>query len=73
MPGEQYIENIIIRQDNVESDTPMLPDDDCDDVFEFEGTMQLKQINKSVQNASHNRHDYVFKIVSITKLQKQSA
>lgn len=71
--AEQYVESIFIRQDNrPETDTPMLEDDDCDAVFEFEGTIVLKQILKSVTNATRNRHDYVFQIVSIGKLQKES-
>ena len=69
--AEEYIESIIMRQDNrPESTTPMLEDDDCDALFEFEGVVKLKQILKSVQNAVHNRHDYVFEIVSIDKLEK---
>ena len=72
MPTEEYIESILIRSDNVEADIPMFSDDDCDEIFEFEGTVKLVQIAKSVQNKFHNRHDYVFKIVEITKLEKQS-
>ncbi len=36
----QYIESILIRQDNVElpeGDGPSFTDDQCDKVFEFEG------------------------------------
>ena len=70
--AEQYIESIIIRQDNrPETETPLLEDDDCDALFKFNGVIELKQILKSVQNATHNRHDYVFKIVSINKLKKK--
>ena len=74
MPPEEYIESIIIRRDNVHSDNdmPMLDDEDLDEVFEFEGTVQLMQIMKSVQNKTHNRHDYVFKIINITKLEKEN-
>lgn len=69
---ESYIESIIIRMDNVDSGyTPMLNDDDIDELFEFEGVLELKQIVKSVQNKTHNRHDYVFKINSIAKLEKE--
>jgi hypothetical protein len=69
--AEEYIESIIMRQDNrLEATTPLFEDDDCDALFEFEGTVKLTQILKSVQNATHNRHDYVFKIVSIKKLEK---
>jgi len=69
--AEEYIESILIRQDNrPEATVPMLEDDDCDALFEFEGVIRLKQILKSVQNATHNRHDYVFEIVSIDKLEK---
>ncbi len=69
--AEEYVENIIIRQDNKEVDVPTFEDIDVDAIFEFEGTVQLIQILKSVQNATHNRHDYVFKIVDITRLQKE--
>ncbi len=74
MPIEEYIESILIRQDGIHipaGDLPTFNDDQCDRVFEFEGTIELKQIVKSVQNIVHNRHDYVFKIKSITKLQEQ--
>ena len=70
--AEEYVESIIIRQDNrPETETPLLDDDDCDAIFEFEGIIQLKQILKSVTNATHNRQDYVFNIVSLDKLEKQ--
>ena len=70
--AEEYVESIIIRQDNrPETETPLLDDDDCDAIFEFEGIIQLKQILKSVTNATHNRQDYVFNIVSVGKLEKQ--
>ena len=69
---EKYIESIIIRKDNqLEVDAPTFIDDDCDVVFEFEGRIQLKSIQKSIQNAWHNRHDYVFEILSIGKMQKE--
>jgi len=69
---EEYVESIIIRQDNrPETETPLLDDADCDALFEFEGIVQLKQILKSVTNATHNRQDYVFNIVSLDKLEKQ--
>lgn len=73
MPEEQYIESIIIRDDNrpCVSD-PMFKDDDVDAEFEFEGKIKLVQILKSVQNAQHNKHDYVFKIVNIDKIQKET-
>lgn len=70
---EKYKESILIRQDNrPETETPMLEDGDCDALFEFEGVIKLKQILKSVTNATHNRQDYVFGIVSIGKLNKES-
>lgn len=73
MPDEKYIESILIRQDNIDNgDIPMFSDDDCDEIFEFDGTVKLVQIAKSVQNKFHNRHDYIFKIQEITKLEKQS-
>jgi len=71
---EQYIESIIIRQDNVhipEGSEPTFTDEQLDKEFEFEGIVELKQIVKSVKNVFHNRHDYVFKIKSINKIQKQ--
>ena len=69
---EEYVESIIIRQDSrPETETPLLEDADCDALFEFEGIVQLKQILKSVTNATHNRQDYVFNIVSLDKLEKQ--
>ncbi len=72
MADEQYVESIIIRDDNrPHVDTPMFVDDDCDAVYEFEGKIQLKQILKSIQNVTHNRHDYVLKIISIDKMQKE--
>jgi len=69
--SENYVENILIRQDN-RPDVPnaMFEDDDCDAMFDFKGVLQLKQILKEVQNETHNRHTYVFKIVSIDKLKK---
>ena len=73
MPTEQYIETILIRQDRVElpvGEGPTFIDDQCDMEFEFEGTIKLVQIVKSVQNAAHNAHDYVFKIVDIKKLKE---
>ena len=73
MPNhEKFIESIIMRKDNQpEVDTPTFMDDDCDAVFEFEGKIQLKSIQKAIQNATHNRHDYVFEILSIDKMQKE--
>lgn len=74
MPVEKFIESIIIRQDNVhlpEGELPTFNDNQCDKVFEFEGKIILKQIIKSVQNVSHNRHDYVFVIDSIDKIHEQ--
>lgn len=72
MPTENYIESILIRQDNVDNgDTSAFSDEDCDELFEFKGTVKLVQIAKSVQNKFHNRHDYIFKIESIEKLERQ--
>lgn len=69
---EEYIESIIIRHDGKHKFAPPSFDDpDVDSIYEFEGTIKLKQILKSVQNAVHNRHDYVFVIENITKIQKQ--
>lgn len=72
MAAEKYIESIIIRQDSrPEVDAPSLQDDDCDALFEFRGTVKLKQILKSVQNSTHNRYDYVFEIATIDRLRKE--
>ena len=46
-------------------------DEQCDVEFEFKGTIKLTQILKSVQNATHNRHDYVFKIVEIEDIKEK--
>ena len=71
--AEEYRESILIRQDN-EPDvfTPSFVDTDVDAEFIFKGTIKLVQILKSVQNAVHNRHDYVFKIVNIKKIKKET-
>lgn len=73
MPAhEKFIESIIMRKDNQpEVIVPSFADEDCDTVFEFEGRVKLTSINKTVQNASHNRHDYVFQIISVDKMQKE--
>ena len=73
MPNhEKFIESIIIRRDNQpEVDAPTFVDDDCDDIFEFEGKIKLTNIQKIVQNASYNQHSYVFEILSIGKMQKE--
>lgn len=69
--AEEFVESIIIRQDNrPETETPLFADEDCDAEFEFKGTLVLKQILKSIQNATHNKHDYVFQITDIDKLEK---
>lgn len=71
--AEEYVESILIRDDNrIEVGVPTFADNDCDEIFEFEGTIKLVQIAKSVQNKFHNRHDYIFKIQEITKLERQS-
>ena len=68
---ESYRESIIIRLDNQpEVETPSFADEDCDSEFEFDGVLVLKQIIKSIQNATHNRHDYVFNIKEIRELKK---
>lgn len=67
---EQYIESIIIRRDNVEVDEPSFIDEQVDLEFEFKGTVKLVQILKSVQNAAHNKHDYVFKIMEIEDIKE---
>jgi len=70
--AENYIEKIIIRQDSrPEAQTPTFTDDDIDELYEFEATLTLKQIIKSVRNKSHNSHDYVFVVDSISKLKQE--
>ncbi len=70
--AEQYIETILIRQnERPEVETPTFADTDVDGVFRFEGVLKLVKINKTVQNAMHNQHDYIFMVESITELEKQ--
>ena len=70
---EEYIEKIIVRQDDRPHaiGVPSFLDTDVESEFEFEGKLKLVQIIKSVQNAVYNTHDYVFKVVSIDKLKKE--
>ncbi|GAG89528.1 unnamed protein product [marine sediment metagenome] len=71
---EEYIESIIIRRDNIhlpKGNLPTFNDDQCDKEFEFEGTIVLRQIVKNVQNVMHNRHNYVFEIKEINKIQEE--
>lgn len=71
MAEEQYIESVIMRQgNNPVVLEPSFTDEQCDVEFEFEGTVKLIQIVKSVQNESHNKHDYVFKITEIKKMKE---
>jgi len=70
--SEKYVESLIIRDDNrPEVTETTFADTDVDAEFEFEGKIKLVQIIKSVQNAQHNRHDYVFKIISIDKIKRE--
>ncbi len=70
--AEEYIESLIIRQDNRPgTETPMFADVDCDKLYTFEGSIQLKQIIKAVANVGHNRHDYVFLITNIDLIEEQ--
>jgi len=70
--SEEYIERLIIRQDiRPEVETPSFTNEDVDANFKFDGTLKLVQIVKSVQNAAHNRHDYVFQVVNIIELEKE--
>jgi hypothetical protein len=70
--AEQYIEQLLMRQDNKEHvEVPTFSDSDIDAVFEFEGRVRLVQISKQVSNATHNLHQYIFKIESIGKFQKE--
>lgn len=70
--AEQYVETIIIRQDNrPDVSIPSFDDVDVDATFKFEGTLKLIQILKSIQNMQHNKHDYVFKIEAIDEMEKE--
>lgn len=70
--SEKYVESFIMRSDNrPEVDEPTFVDTDVDKDFEFKGTIKLVQILKSVQNAVHNKHDYVFIITNIKKLEEK--
>lgn len=69
--SENYIESLIIRQDGLNvGEEPSFSDEQVDAEFEFEGTVKLIQILKSVQNATHNSHSYVFKITEIKKIKE---
>lgn len=69
---EQYIETILIRQnERPEVGTPTFADTDVDGIFRFEGVLRLVKINKTVQNAVHNQHDYIFTVESITELERE--
>lgn len=70
MAEEQYIESILMRRDNIEAEEPSFTDEQVDGEFGFKGTIKLVQILKSVQNAQHNRHDYVFKIINIDEIKE---
>ena len=71
--AEEYVESILIRQDNdIHLPAPSFADSDIDSEFELEAIVKLVQIVKNVQNVIHNKHDYVFKIVSISKIQKEN-
>lgn len=69
---ESYIETISMRLSQMpEVGTPSFADSDCDTVFGFKAKVKLVQIQKNVQNAVHNRHDYVFEIIGIKKIEKE--
>lgn len=70
--AEEYKESCIIRYDIMpEVQSPTFEDADCDAVYDLHCRVQLKQILKSVQNATHNKHDYVFKVLDIQMLTKE--
>lgn len=70
--AEKYIETILIRQnERPEVETPTFADTDADGIFKFEGTIKLVKINKTVQNAVHNQHDYIFTVESIIELERE--
>ncbi len=70
---EQYVEQIMIYRDPVDvGEGPLLAgDSDVDAEFTLEATVKLVEIKKSIQNAVHNRHEYLFKIINITELEKR--
>lgn len=71
MAEEEYIESIIIRQDKrPRVSQPSFCDNCIGEEYEFDGVLVLKQIFKSVQNKTHNRHDYVFEIKEIRELKQ---
>lgn len=70
--GEQYVESIIIRQDNnAYIDDPTFVDTDVDKTYDIKVSAKLIQVIKSVQNQNHNKHDYVFKVVEIEKIKEK--
>ena len=70
--GEEYIESIIIRQDNnAYIDDPTFVDTDVDKTYDIKVTAKLIQVIKSVQNNFHNKHDYVFKVIEIEKIKEK--
>jgi len=72
MAVEEYIERLIIRQDKrPEVAEPTFCDNCLDREYEFEGVLKLVQILKSVQNTTHNQHDYVFHVVRIDKFKEE--
>jgi hypothetical protein len=71
MVVEEYIESLIIRQDDMsEAVVPSFNDTDIDEDYEIDAVLILKQIIKSVQNKTHNKHDYVFQVKEIRELKK---
>lgn len=73
--AEQYVETITMWRPPVDVGMgPLLVGDlDVDSEYEFEATIKLTQIKKSIQNAVHNGHHYCFTIIDIKKLEKQGA
>ena len=70
--AESYRENCIIKySDMPEVESPTFVDDDCDTIYNLHCRVQLKKILKSVQNATHNKHEYVFKVIDVQVLSKE--
>lgn len=70
--GEQYVESIIIRQDNnAYIDDPTFVNTDVDKTYDIKVSAKLIQVIKSVQNNFHNKHDYVFKVIEIEKIKEK--
>ena len=75
--ADSFEENILVRKSTVygEEPTPIAEFTDLDEDFEFEGIVRLKRILNTESKASGedklSGYEYVFEVISITKLQKE--